>query len=60
MGSKLKEKVLESERDIIIEALKVNGYNKSRVCRLLGIDRKTLYNKIERIKAAYPDSVFNG
>ena len=31
----------------IIEALRQTGNNKSRAAQLLGIDRKTLYNKLK-------------
>ena len=37
----------ETEKQQIIEALKQTGYNKSRAAQLLGIDRKTLYNKLK-------------
>jgi len=37
----------ETERQQIIEALRQTGNNKSRAAQLLGIDRKTLYNKLK-------------
>ena len=37
----------EAEKQHIIETLKQTGYNKSRAAQLLGIDRKTLYNKLK-------------
>ncbi|MCD8183336.1 MAG: sigma-54 dependent transcriptional regulator [Bacteroides sp.] len=37
----------ETEKQQIIEALKQTGHNKSRAAQLLGIDRKTLYNKLK-------------
>lgn len=36
----------ESEKKLILDALKQTGNNKSRAASLLGIDRKTLYNKL--------------
>ena len=37
----------ETEKHQIIEALRQTGNNKSRAAQLLGIDRKTLYNKLK-------------
>ncbi len=37
----------ETEKQHIIDALKQTGNNKSRAAQLLGIDRKTLYNKLK-------------
>ena len=37
----------EAEKQQIIDALKQTGYNKSRAAQLLGIDRKTIYNKLK-------------
>ena len=37
----------ETEKQHIIEALRQTGHNKSRAAILLGIDRKTLYNKLK-------------
>lgn len=37
----------EAEKQHIIEALRQTGNNKSRAAQLLGIDRKTLYNKLK-------------
>lgn len=36
-----------AEKKRILEALKQTGYNKSKAAILLGIDRKTLYNKLK-------------
>lgn len=38
----------DEERERIIEALQQTKYNKSKAAQLLGVDRKTLYNKIKR------------
>lgn len=37
----------ETEKQQIVEALRQTGNNKSRAAQLLGIDRKTLYNKLK-------------
>ncbi|MGG6546831.1 UNVERIFIED_CONTAM: sigma-54-dependent Fis family transcriptional regulator, partial [Prevotella sp. 15_C9] len=37
----------ETEKHQIIEALRQTGNNKSRAAQLLGIDHKTLYNKLK-------------
>lgn len=37
----------ETERKLIIEALQQAGFNKSKAAQVLGIDRKTLYNKLK-------------
>ena len=38
----------DEERERIIEALQQTRYNKSKAAQLLGVDRKTLYNKIKQ------------
>ena len=40
-------KNVEDERDLIRKALQECGNNKTRAAQLLGIDRKTLYNKLK-------------
>ena len=37
----------ETEKELITEALRKAGNNKSKAAKLLGIDRKTLYNKLK-------------
>ena len=39
----------DDERSRIIAALKQTNGNKAKAARLLGIDRKTIYNKIEKL-----------
>jgi two-component system response regulator PilR (NtrC family) len=47
-GSPLKRKVAGLERDLILEALKKNRWNKSRTAAALGLSRKGLDKKILR------------
>jgi two-component system response regulator HydG len=44
--TELKEAVVLTEKEVIMNALVRSGYNKSKAARLLNIDRKTLYNKL--------------
>ena len=39
----------DTERSRIVAALRQTNGNKAAAARLLGIDRKTIYNKIERL-----------
>jgi two-component system, NtrC family, response regulator HydG len=47
-STNLKEIQKESEKEIIVRTLEKTRYNKSKTARLLNIDRKTLYMKIEK------------
>ena len=50
-GARLSGRTLaEIERDAIIQALKDNQGNKKRSAEKLGIDRRTLYNKLKNYK----------
>jgi DNA-binding NtrC family response regulator len=44
------ETLAEAEEDQIRKVLAATGGNKSRAAQILGIERKTLYRKLERIK----------
>ena len=41
---------LDSRRSEVIEVLAATGGNKSKAAQILGIERKTLYRKLERMK----------
>lgn len=47
-GDDLKSKSEAHEKKLIIEVLQKVKYNKSKAAQLLNIDRKTLYNKLEK------------
>jgi len=38
----------DMERDYILRVLRENDGNQTKTCRLLGIDRKTLYLKLKK------------
>ncbi len=44
----LREASLRAEQQVIMDALRKANYNKSKAAKLLKVDRKTLYNKINR------------
>ena len=44
----IKKATVKVERDIIIDALHKANFNKSKAAKILKIDRKTLYNKINK------------
>jgi two-component system response regulator HydG len=43
----------EAEKRVIIETLEKARYNKTKAARMLGMDRKTLYNKIQKLNIDY-------
>lgn len=44
----LKKAAIESEYQVILRVLKKHRFNKSKAAAELGIDRKTLYNKLTK------------
>ena len=46
--------IQELEREYILETLRHTGGNKSRAAEMLGLDRKTLYRKLDEYRTADP------
>ena len=46
-GESLKKIAAEAEYELILKTLQDVRYNKSKAADILGIDRKTLYNKLK-------------
>jgi DNA-binding NtrC family response regulator len=52
-GGSLKSAMQQPERQIILEALDTNGWNRQDTARMLGINRTTLYKKMKRYGIEY-------
>jgi DNA-binding NtrC family response regulator len=50
-SSKDAQRLEEIERDAVLEALKKNGFNRSETARALGISRRALLYKVQRLRA---------
>ncbi len=50
LENKLKKANIDLNYEIILEALKQSNFNKSKAAKLLNVDRKTLYNKMNQYK----------
>ena len=53
--SPFEKAVVKAEYEIIVDALKKTKFSKVKAAAHLGIDRKTLYNKIERYQEIYQE-----
>ena len=47
-GGGLKERVAEFERELILEALRRHGFNRSHAAESLGISRQTIITKLKQ------------
>lgn len=52
-GGNLKSALVNPERQIILEALEANGWNRQNTAKMLGINRTTLYKKMKRFGIDY-------
>ena len=48
MGNNLKSSLVAPEKQLILEALESNGWNRQGTADLLGINRTTLYKKMKK------------
>ncbi len=53
----LKTALAQPEKQIIIDALEANGWNRQNTARTLGINRTTLYKKMKKYGIEFEDSV---
>jgi DNA-binding NtrC family response regulator len=53
VGGNLKSALSHPERQLILEALDANGWNRQETARMLGINRTTLYKKMKRFDISY-------
>ena len=52
-GGNLKTALVSPERQIILEALEANGWNRQNTAKMLGINRTTLYKKMKKFGIDY-------
>ena len=52
-GGSLKNALANPEKQLIIEALEANGWNRQNTARALGINRTTLYKKMKKLGIEY-------
>ncbi len=60
VAGNLKESVRTYERALIIDALKVNGNDKRKVAKLLGISLSSLYRKLRELSIEDMEEVHEG
>jgi DNA-binding NtrC family response regulator len=54
-GFRLEDKLKDWEKHYVSSALKISGGNLSKAARLLGINRTTLYSRLQRLSIPTPD-----
>ncbi len=59
-SSTLKEALADPERQILLDALEANGWNRSRTAAALSINRTTLYKKMKRFRIRHPEGEMVG
>ncbi len=52
-GNSLKSALANPERQILIEALESNGWNRQETAKMLGVNRTTLYKKMKKFNITY-------
>jgi len=52
-GKSLKEVMEQPERDLIIQALEEQDWNRNQAAAALGVNRTTLYNKMKKYKIPF-------
>ena len=53
LGNNLKSAMATPERQIIVDALEANGWNRQDTAKMLGINRTTLYKKMKKYDIQY-------
>jgi DNA-binding NtrC family response regulator len=56
-GGGLKSALSAPEKQIILDALEANGWNRQNTARMLGINRTTLYKKMKKYGIEFENSV---
>ena len=54
-GFRLEEKLKDREKHYVTTALKISGGNLSKAARLLGMNRTTLYSRLQRLSIPVPE-----
>lgn len=52
-GNSLKTALANPERQILVEALEANGWNRQETAKMLGVNRTTLYKKMKKFNITF-------